>query len=426
MPFLDSLDIANRCAQILGSPQIFSVTEDSKINREATFAYDKLRRVELRRNIWRFAIRKAVLRPLTLTMRLLTPPTYSSTVPYFPGSIVQDANAVMWISQLPENLNNAPGGNNEAWEPYFGPLTVDLYDSTTTYSIGELVYMPVGNPGGYQVYMSLSSVNAVAPNVATAWAATVTYKFDDVVSYSGSQWRSLIALNTNVTPVDGPLAFDPTATYTIGQTVTGSDTYIYSSVGNGNIGHDPTTDAGVHWTNTNLPNAWSRTPAIAVSATSWLPLGTLTLRNLNLLYPIGSGPSTQGVSRNAYRLPAGWLKEAPQNPKAGATSFLGAPSGLRMTDWEYDSNFIVTSDSQPITYRFVADIQKVRSMDDMFCEGLACRIASAICETVTQSDAKLQTIASQYKLFMGEARTANLIEEGPVELPEDDYITCRL
>jgi hypothetical protein len=65
-------------------------------------------------------------------------------------------------------------------------------------------------------------------------------------------------------------------------------------------------------------------------------------------------------------------------------------------------------------------------MDPMFCEGLAARIGLEICEEVTQSGEKLKTIASEYKLFMSEAREINGIEVGPVESPEDDYIVCRI
>ncbi len=95
-------------------------------------------------------------------------------------------------------------------------------------------------------------------------------------------------------------------------------------------------------------------------------------------------------------------------------------------DWNFEGNFIVSRDTGPILFRFVADISVVEKMDDMFCEGLACRIAMALCEPLTQSAAKFQRIVGEYKMHMGEARTVNAIEVGPVEPPEDDFITCRL
>src|SRR5580658_5005287 len=100
MPFLTSLDVANRSCTILGQTNITSPTEDSVKCTALTDAFDKLRRPELRRNIWVFAIRKCVLRPIqifqaavgttpaVLPTMLLVPPSYSSTETYTPGAIV--------------------------------------------------------------------------------------------------------------------------------------------------------------------------------------------------------------------------------------------------------------------------------------------------------------------------------------------------
>ena len=141
MPFTDSLDIANRALQLLGVNSILSITEDSTNNSEASNAYDKLRRPELRRNVWRFAIRTAVLRALDTTTMLLVPALYDATKTYLPGEIVRDSNGLMWICQSADNKGNTPGGNNEAWDMYFGPMTADLWDSTTSYFAGELAYV---------------------------------------------------------------------------------------------------------------------------------------------------------------------------------------------------------------------------------------------------------------------------------------------
>lgn len=423
MSYLDSLDIANRAIQHTGGIQIVSVTEDTKNNFEATFAYDKLRKAELGRAYWRFAIKKAVLRPIDTTTMLVAPSAYDATKTYLPGAIVADTNGLLWISNEPDNINNTPG-TTDVWDMYFGPLSVSLYDSSVSYYAGELVYKLGSVAGTYTVYLSLINNNSDVPDTATPWSATTTYGPDAVVSSAGSQWRSLIPVNLNVTPADGPLAFDITATYSTGNTVTGSDHFIYSSVGNGNTGHDPTTDAGVHWTNTNTVNGWSRTPTLPVASTNWR-LINCTLKSAAILYPLNTGPSSQTSTNNVFRLPSGYMRSAPQMPKAGSTSALGAPGGLAYTDWEYDGNYIVSASISPIVLRFVADVTKVSAMHDMFCEGLACRIAIAITPPINQSEAKLQSLASQYKLFMGEARAVNAIEEGPTEPPVDDYIACR-
>lgn len=424
MGFIDSLDIANKAAQHLGVDPILDVSEDSERNKELSNAYDKDRRTELRRNVWRFAIRKAVLRPLDDNTLLFVPATYDATKTYLVGDIVQDTNDVHWMSQSAANVNNSPGGNNEDWDVYFGPITADEWDDSTTYFAGELVYVVTGTtPNGYQVYMSLVNSNEDTPGTATAYSATVQYKQDDVVLSGGYQWRSLLPVNIGNTPAVGPTAYSATTAYTVGQQVTGSDNYIYTAVGS-TTGSDPTTDAGVHWTNTTTLNAWSRSPTLLTSSVKWRPI-IGTLANVIPVYPIGAGPSSQSGTRNVFRLPAGYLRPAPQNPKGQRNPVLGGPTGQGYDDWEYEGNFIVSSQGGPIVFRFVADHTIVRTMDDMFCEGLACRNATSTCVRLTQSSTKLADIASKYKVFMGEARMMNAIETGAEDPPEDEYITVR-
>lgn len=422
MPFLDSLDIANRALQHCGVARIRSVDEVSKNNSETAFAYDTLREPELRRNVWRFSIRKAVLRALDEDTLMLEPHAWDAGTLYLFGALARDTNGVIWQSVVSSNLGNEPGSTT-AWEEYFGPLSVARYDATTSYFAGELVYKEAGDPGGFVVFLSLVGSNDDDPATSTAYDATVTYHKDEVVSYGGSMWRSLLSINTGTTPADGPAVFDNTAIYASGDTVTAPDGYIYTSLQNANTGHDPASYP-TWWSNTGVPTAWDRTPTLYTSSKKWLPLFA-TLKAFPIFYPAGSGPSSDTATRNVFRLPNGWLRRAPRDPKAGSVSFLGAPSGLDYDDHLYEGDYIVSRDVGPIVYRFVANIHDVRRMDPMFCEGLACRVAMGVCEVLTQSTAKLSTIASEYGKFMTEARMVNAIETGSEEPPEDDWITCR-
>ena len=421
MPFLDSLDIANRALQHCGAERIADVGEVSKNNKETTFAYDTLREPELRRNVWRFAIKKAVLRPLDVTTLLLDPQLWDTTVLYLFGALVKDANGTIWQSMVTSNQGNDPL-TTTAWEEYFGPLAVAPYDSATVYFAGEVVYVPLSN-SSFVVFMSLQNSNEGVPSTATPWGATVTYNKDATVSNGGDQWRSLIPLNLGVTPAVGPADYDSVAIYASGDSTTGPDGFIYTSLQNGNVGHLPSSSP-TYWTNTNVPNAWAKTPTLYPSSTKWLPLFA-TLKPLNVLYPIGSGPYSDQSTKNVFRLPSGWLRKAPRDPKAGSVSALGAPSGLYYDDWLFEGDFIVATEPM-IIHRFVADVHDVRRMDAMFCEGLACRIAMGVCETLTQSVSKLGAISTLYKQFMTEARIVNGIETGSEEPPEDDYIACRV
>lgn len=430
--FLTAVDIANRALQHVGQDLIDSslgFTEQSKKAQQTAFAYPKLRRAELRRNVWRFAIRRQVLRAIDTNTMLLAPSLWVSTTTYFAGSIVIDENGTPWISLVPNNLGNEPQ-YSPYWAQYFGPLSVSLYDSTVSYSAGELVYTAAGD-GTNRVYLSLQSGNSDNPATGTDWDDETTYFKNQVVTYSSVAYMSLIDLNINNTPSSSAAAWASGTTYSTGQAVRGSDGVRYTSVGNGNVGNDPTTDAGVNWTNTGVLVPWATDFVGGEGSIKWLQIGGaefpmgVTLTTLNILYPIGSGPSTQMASRNAYRLPAGFLRQAPTDPKAGSMSYLGAEWGLPYSDWLFEGNFIVSAQVDPIMLRFVADVVDVRQMDDMFCEGLGARIALEVCEPLTQSTSKKQIIASEYQRFMTEARLVNAIEIGSEEPPVDDYVLCR-
>lgn len=425
MRFLTKLDIYNRALDHLGGTHIASLTEDSVNFAKIDPIYDKVRRAELRRNNWRYAIKRALLRPFDTTTYIFDPALWNAGTQYLPGSIVADANDFLWISNQTNNIGNQPGVST-AWDSYFGQMTVDVFDTTggTAYFAGDLVYIANMN-SSFSIYMSLVNSNTETPNAADAWVATTTYAQDQVVSHSGSQWRSLIALNLNNTPVSGPANWNALQSYSSGNTVTGLDGFIYTSATNSNLGNNPVTDGGTNWTNTNAPTAWTSSPVIPVSSTLWVPIYA-SLQPLDIVYPLNAGPLSQAFVRNIFHLPAGYLRSVVNDPKAGINSFLGAPSGRTVNDWEYESDYILTQQSTPIIFRFVADVQNVQEMDDMFCEGLAARIAWEACEAITNSTTKRQDCWKAYKDTMGEARIVDAVEVGPVEPPEDEYITCRI
>lgn len=517
---LAPVDIANRACQHCGVTRISTTlgfAEDSKQSGEIGSCYDQLRRAELRRNVWQFAIRKAALRPIDTTTMFLKPALWSSTTTYGFGAIISDAANFLWQSRAQDNINNAPG-DSAAWEAYCGPLSAQPYDNTGTtgYYAGELVYETPGD-GSYVVYMSLISGNSQDPRQPNTWISTTQYSKDQVVLFysawaigttyaagngvtlngisyislsagnvgnspdtSPTKWValpialapgyysattaytvgqfvtylglnyvciaastgnlptntsfwapqqattfyvSLIDFNLNQLPSSAPALWAVGTTYAAGNTVGASDGNIYSSIGSGNIGHDPALTTGF-WTNTGVLNPWTTVDPFGKAATSWAQL-SVALTDLQFSYPIGTGPVTQTATRNVFRLPANFLRKAPQDPKAGSVSFLGAPAGLAYSDWDLTGNYIVSREAFPIVLRFVADITDVNSMDDLFREGLAARIASEVVEALTQSTAKRGGIMAVYGKAIGEARLVNGIETGSIEPAEDDYLQCR-
>ncbi len=467
-----NVDIANRACQHVGVTRIVSFSDNSKQASEMSFCYDKLRRAELRRNVWAFATRKVALRAVDTGTMLLSPVAWSGTTTYGLGAIVADSNGYNWQSKVQDNLNNTPG-TNSSWDMYCGPLTVSPYDTTGTtgYYAGEIVYETPGD-GTYAVYLSLASNNSQDPRAPSiwstltqyskdqvvlyyaAWAVGTTYAAGNVVTYNNLAYVSLAGSNVGhepdtsptywvqVNPLLAPAYYNALTTYSIGQFVTLSGTN-YVSLVNNNTGNTPSSSpsdwvaqaAGTYYVShsdfnmnnnpASSPSLWSTTNHFGNASDLWLTLNC-NLTDLQIVYPLGSGPAYQDTTKNIYKLPSNYLRTAPQDPKAGSTSFLGAPTGLMYNDWNYENGYIVTQQNTPLTLRFVADMTEVPKFDDMFCEGLAARIALETVETLTQSVAKAGAIMAQYNKFMTEARMVNGIETGPTEPPEDDYVTCRI
>lgn len=406
--FIDSLDIANRVCDHLGQTPILEVDEDSTKNSTISRVYDQLREAELQRNVWYFAKRKVVLRPLSVSSRLLAPKLWQTNETYLPGAIVKDANGDIWISWLADNYGNEPGVS-DAWDSYFGPMTVELWSSGTTYFPGELVYKAGAYAGSFVVFLSLADSNSDNPDTTTAWAATTTYGLNDRAYSGGFTWRSLITLNLNVTPAVPPADYSSGVTYGTGNTATASDGFIYTATTPATIGVDPVTDDGTFWTR-GAAAAWSKTPAQYDASAKWLPVFSdmTNLGNEWLYVGINS------TSRNVYRAPAGSLRMAR----------IGYRDRLAAHDYEPHGEYI-TSGAGIMVREFIANIKDVRKMHAMFCEGLAIRIAMGTAKKITGSDSEIATLASLYNKFMNEARTINGIEMGPEEPDEDEFLVIR-
>lgn len=131
--------IANRALQHVGAARIADgalATEDSKNASEVRACYDMLRRAELRRNVWRFAVRRATLRALTATSQKVVPAAYVATIAY-PANAIVSYNGSVYSSLVNANLGNNPdpGVNTSAagyWQLYFGVLYADAWNSTGT------------------------------------------------------------------------------------------------------------------------------------------------------------------------------------------------------------------------------------------------------------------------------------------------------
>lgn len=403
MAFTSPLDIVNFAALRLGQPRISAFTDNAKIATEGGFAYDRLRVAELGRNLWRFATKRVILRAVGIDTVLWTPATWASGQSYKAGTVVNYtptsgvyANQLFsWQLSAAETSSTTPDFD-PLFHHYAGPIAIDLYNtgsagdgtSNTTYNAGEVVLVPA------------------------TYASGTTYAKNDVVNSGGNWYVSLIASN-------------------LGNAVTDTAAWVlWTSLGRSKNSY------GVTASNSPVPltypagysvyiSLYSNNADNPVSATgTWLSVGG-TVAELSPLYPIGAGPISDLTTTNAFHLPNGYLKRAPTDAKGNQTPYLGAAYGATPEDWEPESDYFISGDPGPMLLRFVADVVDVTDMDPLFCVGLAERIAQDICETVTGSDAKVQLAERGYKKAMGDARTSNAIEIGPITPVENRLVTVR-
>jgi hypothetical protein len=379
--FKTALDIANAACQHMGCARITSFdtsVDDSVQADELNFRYDKVRQAELRRNVWRFSIRTALLRPVSAASAIVTPQVWDATKTYVKGSLVS-YNGIVYQARSAVAVNLEPDQNPTSWAQFYGSPQATLWDASAAsgYSAGEMVYTQSGSSTPV-TYISVSNANSDNPDTVPAYDATVTYDKGETVTYSAVVYQSTQDFNINNTP----------------------------------------TGAG----------AWVTVPGTQndqYQGQNWVKLGTASLAAVDILYPLGVGPTEQSETLSIFMLPFGFMREAPQVPKSGSVSFLGAPSGDAYRDWTYGDAYFTSRDTQPQRFRFAADIADVTAMDPMFCEMVGARLGMECNERVTQSSEKLQAIEQVYKKFGDEARAVNGIETGPTEPAVDDYILAR-
>jgi hypothetical protein len=369
--FQTSVDICNRALQRVGARRIMSFTDGTPSASEVSFCYDKLRRAELRRNLWTFSIRRVLLRPLGTALQ-----TWDPTLSYSTGAYTT-YGGVNYVA-TDDNTNSEPDLLND-WDIFTGTTTLKItfsaWDNMTAYTQGQIV----------------------TGSDSRLWQLIAPSDTGDDPTLTSGIWAEYFG---NVTATQ----YDSTQGYGLGELVFyPEDNTIWSSGTNGNT-NDP---------ELTYPNG------------GWVQQ-TCTFSPAYIQWPAQTGPQTDNTTKNVFFMPSGYLRVAPQAPDAGRNSFLGYPGNIPSTDWTFEGGLLLSMTAGAIMFRFAADVIDVTTMDDMFCEGLSCRVGLEVCEKLTQSDAKLKAIDGEYKVFMGDARATNGIEQGSVEPPLDDYIATRL
>jgi hypothetical protein len=119
---------------------------------------------------------------------------------------------------------------------------------------------------------------------------------------------------------------------------------------------------------------------------------------------------------NAFQLPSDYVRLVPPYPEDNYNS----------NDWEIQGLKIYTNDSAPLNIRYVADITDANTMDPLFREALAAKLAEELAEELTQSNPKKEKATRGYEEAIAQARRANAIVSIAQMPPDDPYITVRL
>lgn len=117
-----------------------------------------------------------------------------------------------------------------------------------------------------------------------------------------------------------------------------------------------------------------------------------------------------------YPLPADFLRLLPPDPE----------ENLNSLDWQIENGAIVTNDGAPLNVRYVARITDPNEMDSLFLELWATDLAFDICEEVTGSNAKKESLRLDSKQLVAEARKVNAFENVAGAPPTDVFLTARL
>ncbi len=178
MSFSTPVDICNRGLQRVGAARISTLSDSSRNANECNFAYDKLRVAELEANVWRFSTRRAPLRKVTSTTKLITFGTWAVGTTYAAGDIVKYVDTSVtpnltnvFVSMQGSNVGNIPSSATGAfWQIYYGPQTADTYSGSVTYFIGDLTL----SSAVYYVSIIDSNTGNTPVSSATSWLPLTT------------------------------------------------------------------------------------------------------------------------------------------------------------------------------------------------------------------------------------------------------------
>lgn len=116
-----------------------------------------------------------------------------------------------------------------------------------------------------------------------------------------------------------------------------------------------------------------------------------------------------------FQLPSDFLRLLPPDPEYNYNDL----------DWQIEGRLIATNDSAPLDVRYVYNVTDPNTMDVLFREALASRIAYELCEEITQSNKKKEAAQADYDSAIAKAKRTNAIERTAAKPPEDTWVSIR-
>lgn len=127
-----------------------------------------------------------------------------------------------------------------------------------------------------------------------------------------------------------------------------------------------------------------------------------------------------------YQLPTDCLRVVQVNDAwvaVGLTDYIGGPDA---EPYKITGRRIETDYAAPLKLRYLKRIEDTSQWDACFVEYFACRLAYEMCETLTQSNTKKESLRGDMRQHITEAIRANAIELPPTPLPDDSWVLGRL
>lgn len=118
---------------------------------------------------------------------------------------------------------------------------------------------------------------------------------------------------------------------------------------------------------------------------------------------------------NAFQVPSDFIRLTHQYPEDNSLTI----------DHEIEGQTIVTDDGAPLYIRYIYKVTDPNVMDPLFREALAAFMALEMCEEITNSNTKKESLDKGFKDAIATARKANAFEGPAARPPQDDWIDAR-